>query len=398
VDSEGGAVGVESIHTAIGEDFDIASVEGSLSGRYCAVVDGLANAQGSYELTITRSVPQGGVCASDEDDGRNDFYSNATSLVDISNDQGLRFEQRGGRMCSEDADPYDWYTFPVATEGSRICAMLEGFSHAGADLDLELYTEPILETPPCMQDSDCVDIGADACMAGHCQADKARSTFEFDFEMLDVSSVTSNAGPHYLRVKRGAAGAEMSYDVRVTVTPNRDTCLEDWQEFADSNDRGGYNTSPENSRATVLGSGEIGVCDAWLCNRGPGDRDEDWYKITVPSQEDRTVIIRFESEADGQLDLLLWGETDISMGELDVNASAVPSFNYQCINIEGGSVDTDIELGVDGIEFLNPNKQRVDYSLRIVPTDLETNPGGACELFGAGVIQSCGDDFVGGVC
>jgi hypothetical protein len=184
------------------------------------------------------------------------------------------------------------------------------------------------------------------------------------------------------------------YDLSVTVTPGRETCQDDWQELGDRNDIGGFDAINVPSRATQLGSGAVGLCDAWLCNV-PGSTPElDWYQITVPPGQDRTVIINFESESDGPLDLYYWGESQTSMQEDILYAVSTTNTNYQCLNLRGGSVEVNAELGVQVTggaagAFINDGDQRIDYSLRVVPTDLDANPAGACPLFGAGAVATC---------
>jgi hypothetical protein len=389
IDSDGGAVGVEARQTAQGEDPEYASLIGTSAARYCIVVDGLANAQGDYVLNIRRAVPEGGVCALDESMGRDDIADDAQALVDISDDQGYRFEKRNGLMCNGSVDTADWYTFTVTEDESRICATLEGFQNDTADLDFELYRAPSTLTSACTTDLECEDEGSNACIDGHCQIDFARSTYNLDFELLGklgADRIGVSAGTHYLRILRGGIGDVSPYDLRVTVTPNRETCEPDWQEVGDPNDSAGLNVQ-ENSRATVLGSGGVGFCDAWLC---AGEGDEDWYKVTVPAEEDRTVIIEF-SRGDGDLELYYWGEMDTSMGDPDLAVSAVPgdTQNYQCLNIRGGASDIDVELGVAGLAASFMGERRIDYNFRVIPTDLDTNPDGACALFDRGVTPRC---------
>lgn len=236
--------------------------------------------------------------------------------------------------------------------------------------------------------------GSTACIAGTCQINAARSVYSFDFEMTSQPRVSVDAGQHYLRVHRGAVGAISPYDLSVSVTPGRDVCQDDWQELGDRNDLGGFDAVHLSTRATQLGSGAVGLCDAWICNI-PGSLPElDWYQIIVPQGQDRTVIINFESESDGPLDLYYWGETQSSMQEPVLYAVSTTNTNYQCINIRGGTVDITSELGIQVTggaagAFIDDGDQRIDYSLRVVPTDLDANPAGACSLFGAGSVQRC---------
>ena len=137
-------------------------------------------------------------------------------------------------------------------------------------------------------------------------------------------------------------------------------------------------------------SGSVGLCDTWVCNNGAGNYDEDWYQITVPAQEDRTVIISFGSETDGSLHLYYYGETETSMGGDVVMGSRTPRYNYQCLNINGGSTDKDLEFGVTSVfNFVDDGDERIDYSLRVVPTDLSVNPDGECGRFGANEFSAC---------
>jgi hypothetical protein len=387
VDNQGGGVGTTANHTTRMDAVEYATLAGAVSGEYCVVVDGLGNAQGSYELNVRRRVVQGGICTEDEIDGRNDESSTATELEDISNEEGLRFEQLNGLMCPDNDDPSDWYQFPVTVENSRICVMLEGFEHANADLDLRLYEPPVMTQDTCTVDANCE--GDSSCIGGYCQIEAVESTYLYDFEMLTQSKVVSDIGTYYLKVDRGAMGETVPYDVRVTVTPERDTCVEDWQELGNLNDQERSDLD-DPSRATPLGSGHVGLCDTWLCNR-EGEIDEDWYQITVPAQEDRTVLIQFAHNTDGALQLYYLGETLETPNSLGVVISEVASTNFQCLNIKGGSTDITAEIGVGTLPggFLPDGDQRIDYSLRVLPTNLDMFPEGECRIFNSSIVPSC---------
>lgn len=405
VDNEGGTVGYEATHTLTGEDFDYATFLGARSARYCAVVDGLGNAQGDYQLNIRRTVPVGGVCGEDENGGRNDSSGSATPLTDISGDQGLRFEFRNGLMCGVN-DRADWYTFPVAEEGSFICAMLEGFDHdpIRGGLDLELYAPSTTPADLCVSDQDCGGNGRcvggacicasdsecqdGSCIDDRCQVPASDSTYIYDFEMLSQERLFVTSGAHLLKVYADGTQSELAYDLRVTVTPRDQVCAQDWQEAGDPNDNSAANGF-ENSQATILGSGSIGLCDAWLCDDG----DQDWYRVTVPAQQDRTIFIEFDRNGDGPLELWYYGQTELSLGEDFIRISDLGE-NYQCINIRGGEADLDVELGVlPKLRFEDDGDSQIDYSLRVVPTDLNANPQGECARFnsGASSYSSCAE-------
>jgi hypothetical protein len=75
---------------------------------------------------------------------------------------------------------------------------------------------------------------------------------------------------------------------------------------------------------------------------------------------------------------------DILMG------STTPDYNHQCINVSGGDVGAEVEFGVASLSnFIDDGDMRIDYSLRVVPTDLAARPNGECARFGAGEFLAC---------
>ena len=51
------------------------------------------------------------------------------------------------------------------------------------------------------------------------------------------------------------------------------------------------------------------------------------------------------------------------------------------MNVQGGLVDNEIEVGIlSSFGFVDDGNQRIDYSLKVIPTDLSVNPNGACGL------------------
>jgi hypothetical protein len=76
--------------------------------------------------------------------------------------------------------------------------------------------------------------------------------------------------------------------------------------------------------------------------------------------------------------------------------SRTPSNNYQCINISAGDVENIVEFGVvSAFSFVDDGDKRIDYNLRIVPTDLSVNPDGECARFGASAYTACAIDDQG---
>jgi hypothetical protein len=47
--------------------------------------------------------------------------------------------------------------------------------------------------------------------------------------------------------------------------------------------------------------------------------------------------------------------------------------------VKGGLLETEIEMGVlSSFGFVDDGNQRIDYSFKVIPTDLTANPNGAC--------------------
>ncbi|MEE2644497.1 MAG: hypothetical protein VYD19_06145, partial [Myxococcota bacterium] len=417
VDEEGGVVGSSARHSRVGEDFEKALHLGAPAGRYCTVVEGLANAQGPYTLYLRRLPTDPAGCAVDLSEagveGRNDLPAQSTSLVDISDGEGLRFEQLNGLLCDQAGPDEDWYALPVNYPNARVCAVLDGFNNARADIDIQLFGPPSLETTPCANTRACLTQNAPGsdippggvCIDGHCQLPLDESVFTFDTEMVNQGKNESIEGAHRLRVFRGcmpsdadyAAGPNPAgcglgddaiepYRIAVTVTPESELCEADWQERDDPNDNGGSRAVGV-SNPTILGAGAVALCDTWLCH----EDDEDWYQVTVPAGEDRTVFIGFDHRTDGNLSLTYWRQGPEGIGG-DLALSVVPRQDFQCMNIRGGELDETLELGVVALSASDDGDTRVDYVFRVVPTDLDLDPRGACPLFGAGQLDPCSEE------
>jgi hypothetical protein len=405
VNTQGVQVGSAEVRqTATGAPPQKVTFYGAPTGRYCIEVDGLANAQGSYELNIRRDVSNG-VCGADigEMMTRDDSSMNAKSINDVSQN-GSRFEYLNGLVCDVNGqEDVDWYKFPVASP-SKICASLSGFANSRADLDLAVYGVPRVDTLACVSDATCImQNRGDTCIEGHCQTliPQDNSSYIFDFELVRK---TGQVGSNYLKVSRGAMGGSEPYRLTVSVTADNAACTADWRETNASNDQSHFSGSGASASPTVLGAGDVGICDAWLCNNPVNPDDEDWYQITIPAGQDRTVLVNKTARTP----IVLYSyafNADYSMFDFPVDLSPdfIPGFagsdlpdtsEYHCLNIKGGTTPQEIELGVlSPIASLPSMISRADYALRIVPTNLNTNPEGECRLFGAPVTQSCGDPF-----
>jgi hypothetical protein len=290
----------------------------------------------------------------------------------------LRFEGQGV-MCDPDGSTKDrdWYQFPVDYREARVCVMLQGFVNSEADLNLTVYQED--ETGSCCgtncpgSTTNTCESSA-ACINHHCSsyiANYGRSASTNDAEMVNVPKEDSNTGDHYVMVTRKGDGADSSYQVLATVTPNTDC----------SND--GHENNDHSSSPTVLAD-HAALCDTWLCtNNSP--EDVDWYQLKIPANEDRTVFIEFDNTSDGRLFLSAQG----SQGTVN---SKIARANGQCINVKAGTSPSDIlfKVSFGGYEYNQETDHRIDYSLRVLPTNLATTPKGECgKIEGGDIVPAC---------
>lgn len=380
VDDQDQGVGSQASQTAMADPVDKAIVAGVSAGRYCARVDGVAVAEGPYSLFIQRRVVEEGMCAQDiaELNGRNDTSRTATIMSSPA--EGIRYEEAVSMMCDPgDTNDVDWFTFPVAPPESRVCVTVSGFDNNNANLNVALYRED-QAGEACANDAGC-DGGA--CVNGRCQpiVPGGQSSTSFDVEMIDISGgvVGNRVGEYFPRVSHsGEPGATEAYSITATVIPpiaRRDECPNDWQEVGQQNG--------SRAEAVPLGLGQVALCDTWLCrNEVPSG---DWFEVTVPANEDRTVLVEYP-RAQGTVQLLYQGPVD--GGEDDGIGAVTTATNYQCLNIRGGSVDRPVAVVMMGALFAG-DAERIDYSLRVVPTNLDADPQGECITLGAVNIPAC---------
>ncbi|MCA9541004.1 MAG: hypothetical protein KC620_19020, partial [Myxococcales bacterium] len=374
----GALVGREGLNTEPGEAIDPARVVGTVEGNYCVRVEGRNDAQGPYSLHLRRTQPMGGVCELDRAEAavRNDTAGAATPLADVSGDL-RRQEYDEGYICDPmNGQDEDWYSFRVPQPGSSLCVVLEGFEADRADVDLEIYPSMAGAGDRCQTSAECGDAGA--CVGGRCTAPDEVSLTGYDTEMINLRRpfVGQRSGDFLLRVTHDD-DHEGPYAVRVTVTPPEMMCPPDWQEQGNPNDA--------EEDATFLGSGQVAACDTWICRneRGAGD----WFEIEVPANEDRTVVINYSNPIEGRLRMDLFGPDapgDEGSGYVFSQAGAG---NFQCINIRGGGASAAVRFNVGVDEFADA--QRIDYSLRVLPTDLDARPDGECTNVGAPDLGAC---------
>lgn len=389
VDSDGRNVGADGLLVGANAENPIpAELVGALEGRYCVVVDGQGAAQGPYRFWVRR-VAVADLCEEDPElvDGVNNTADTATTLIDIEPmlAPNRRFEYRNALICGNEDD---WYEFEVAERRSRVCVMVDGFRNDNADLDIELFRTQGGPGQACARTAEC-DPGTH-CISGVCRASIESSEGEFDSEQISVGKriIGNNNGEYKLRVFRGAAGDDSAYRVLATVTPEDEVCGPDWQERAS-----GANQNA--AQAIDLGQGQASICDTWLCH----EDDEDFYRFIVPAGQDRTVFIEYANQDDGRIFM------DVTGTELDgdpdfggFRRSADPAGDHQCVNLRGGAEDQEVVIRLFGNIALPDGDDRVDYSLRIVPTDLsDLNPAnpqagmeqGECVTLGGGELGSC---------
>lgn len=394
VDADGRAVGADGLVVSEQANPIPAELLGALEGRYCIIVDGQGAARADYRLWVRREAVAN-LCAQDPENGaRNDIADRSTPLVDIEPDEApnRRFEYRNALICGNESD---WYHFEVLERRSRVCVMVDGFQHAVADIDIELYRPGAGEG--CRNDAAC-DPGT-FCIEGVCRAAIEESVSNTSAEQIAISKrlIGNNNGEYKLRVFREGDG-DAAYNVLATVTPEDEVCGPDWQERA-----AGANDNA--AQAIALGAGLASFCDTWLC----GDEDEDFYSIVVPAGQDRTIFIEYANQDDGRIfmDIVDAAEANGMPPFAGFRRSADPQGDHQCINLRGGAEDQTVTLRIFSNLVLDDGDDRVDYALQVVPTDLSgldaANPAslsnqGECVNLGASDLGTCSfaDPFADG--
>ena len=354
-------------------------------GTYCIQVAGVGVAQGPYVLNVLREPVGEGLCAVDDDEPpRNDTAASATEMAAVPGHDNTRFEHNSGVMCDPGDEDVDWYSFPVASARSSVCVMLDRFDNDRANLDLEVFRDAAVDGGmmcPCAEGLECV--------RGRCSAPRAggEASSRYDVERVFLSRgvVGADSGDHLARVYRGGDGADQSYTIIASIIPDPagpgEACPDDIHE-------------PNDDAPEQLGDGEKALCDMWICEAPDRDspRDVDTYEITVPGGQDRTVLIEFGVEGR----LFMYTEVpppdpdDIFSG---LRLSEANAGQFQCINVRASGTPQAVTVRVEpNLISDDDNNNRVDYTLRVVDTDLEANASGACELLGGPPNGACPDD------
>ncbi|MEE2756331.1 MAG: hypothetical protein VYA30_06705 [Myxococcota bacterium] len=391
VNAQGEIVSNDAVNT-VGDERLYARVIGTEQGQYCVRVEGINRSQGSYDLFVGRSGDMGGMCGLDftENNGpRNDRASMATLLE--SDDGQYSFDE--GYLCDPGVPDEDWYRFDIEQANSSVCVTVGGFSADRADIDVGIFPATgNAMGPNCTQGGQafCDRSGGGACIPGaggqfFCTPALEREATNYDSEVISIrrNIFRDREGEYLARIHHNDMN-EGPYQLNITVIPPSDICEDDAYE-------------PNNAVGdeTFLGSGEVSVCDAWICEDEQinGDR----YTIDVPAGQDRTVLVNYSDLVEGRL---FMGAVDSALGEDAAVAgveSGILAGGNQCINIRGGAENKRVTLSVVQAERAPANDLgRTDYLLRVVPTDLANEPGGECVQLGAVDLSSA--EFPNGVC
>ena len=246
------------------------------------------------------------------------------------------------------------------------------FRHSAGNINIELF-ESVDATVGdfCTSHADCrTEQANSSCISNRCRTPRARANSLDDGEILHFTGLETQAGRYYARVY-SPEPVENTYQLNVTMVPPSSECQDDVHEGSSGNNRA--------QDATRFGSGRIELCDTWLCEteRSQGD----WYEIVVPASAHRTVHVAFESQQ-GRLTLSAQDTSNINSQLVDSPRSQ--SRNVHCINILAGIRPATVKLHIAGDTF-NLNQNRLDYILRVVPTDLLANSRGSCDLLNNGL-------------
>lgn len=340
-DEGGNDVGMPGSCEGDGGDSARASARVAEAGTYCIQVAAVAAAQGTYSLNVRREPVGDELCAIDEDEPpRNDSAGNATEMEEVDGSGGTRFQHATGVICDPAAPDTDWYSFPVANERSSVCLMLEGFVNDAANLDMEVYRDAqVPGANPC--GGGCAE--GLQCIQGRCAPHRAGGSavgnrFDVEDVFLSRGVVGDDAGDHLVRVFRGAGGdADAPYTLTASVIPDAgadDVCPDDVYE-------------PNDEAPFQLGDGEKARCDMWACEAADNNafRDVDKYEITVPADQDRTVLIEYLNGVEGRLFMTTTAPTDNMMDPFaGIRASQIGFGNFQCINIRSSDVAQDVKI------------------------------------------------------
>ena len=353
-------------------------------GRYCVQVYG---APGPYTLNVRRSPAGAFECAADQDEtdpltGRRNDTAAFSTLVPAIGFDTTHFTIDSGYLCDiGGATDEDWYQFVPPILPARLCISVDGFTESGADVDVELYLPGGADNAVfCERDAEC---GLDGlrCVDHECvaSAESARTGEAVEIIARPRSAPVPLTGEHYLRVLRGEPpGAGVPYRINVTAqSSSANGCAPDWREALRPNDA--------QADAIFLGRGPAALCDAWLCPEEQAGGD--WYRITVPPGDDRSVMVTYDGDHEGRLFIYGFGpQTDAGDLLSGLVRSELLAGDVQCLNLRGGDAEQTFEFQVYGDRI---SQDRLDYSLRLARTRLDASAVGACVTLGGPDLPAC---------
>ncbi len=349
----------------------------------CVRVSGGVAGSGEYTLNFRRAEALLG-CDNDVDEPpSNNNAAAATAMTPVAGaPAGTRFEHNSGLICEENGPDPDWYSFPVAEARSSVCVMLEGFDNDQGNIDEYLFRDAEnLNAERC--NNGACGPGLD-CVRGRCIAHRPNGAGDTGYDVeamfLPRAVLGDENGQHLVKVARSDDSDSLQpYTVTASVIPDSagGDCPADIYEAEDP---------------YPLGDGQKALCDMWACAEGDSN-DADNYTIRIPPNQDRTVLIEFPA-SEGRL--FLYTENDNADPD-DLfggfRASEAVAGGFQCINVRASAAGGEVRLTVEA-SFIQDDggNNRVDYTLRVVDTDLDENPAGECELLGAPDLGACPAD------
>jgi hypothetical protein len=393
--------------TLDGQPTRAATYNGARPGTHYLRIRSVA-AGSADPYTITISINPTAMCGADVAEVgpqamRNDTFEDAV-LLTSEDANAERYEYLSGLICDFDGPDLDWYKVTVPANEPRGC-IEAAFQPSDGDLQLEVF-EGVNNRDDdracnrnadctandvrasrrcladgnvcgCLDDDDC-DIDADGldrsdgrCVNNRCKVALADSRTD-GVEFIAFEPGALSEGDKWILVS-GQNGGENAYSLNVTLHGARPECAPDWREVDQPND--------DPAQAVFLGTGQSGVCDAWVCNdeRGIGD----WYSFDIPpGTGNRTVLVTYDEFNDGRASLLFQVDDGGNPVFYERPADVASDPREDCANIDVGANGGRVYVSVTGRrENLVDNDDETNYTLRILPYDPAADPDGRCEEY-----------------
>lgn len=321
INAAGRPVGLPGRNAA---QLNVARVDDLARARYWVRVSApAANTQTQYTLRLLRRAGPS-VCPADRfEAGGNDRREDA-ALIGADTDNLT--------LCGTGGDE-DWFVFRLDEVADLTISA--AFSHAQADLDVDVYRDDDL------------------------QAENGNSPMGHSQDDDEVVALSNRLPGLYAIRVRAVDGGDAQYRLTITTTARDFVCVDDPNE---PNDLIG--------EATLLGRGVVDRDNQWLCDRVPAEADV--FGIDVPGGQGRTVATTFFFGDDGDLviDVL---DAD---GALVASTAGVPrEQSKQCIRVPPYVADRRLFVRVRplAINRILEDDERLDYRLQVLAG------GDACE-------------------